>query len=208
MIIAIAGGSGSGKTTLARAMEQELCARFGPEAAVILAQDHYYIDQSARFAGDGSINFDHPDSLDFTLMAEHLIELRAGRTAEIPRYDFATHKRLPQRVPMPARPFILVEGTLLLSQPRLVSCFDLRLFVQTAERERFSRRLRRDVSERGRTEDGVRAQVAAHVKPMHDAFVEPSRAVADAVLSGESPLSQTLTRAMACVDRARASTTE
>ncbi len=170
-IVGIAGGSGSGKTTLARELREILGDR-----AAILYQDSYYIDQSHRFDGDGgSVNFDHPESLEFDLLAKHLDQLRQGQAIEVPQYDFATHTRLSSTTRFAPSEVVILDGTLLLSQPVIRERLDLCVFVDTAESLRFQRRLNRDVRERGRTEDGVRRQFEKQVKPMHDLFVEPSK---------------------------------
>jgi uridine kinase len=182
-IVGIAGGSCSGKTTLARAFYQLL----GPDRCALLYQDSYYIDQSSRFKEDGGeVNFDHPSAIDFALMGEHLRRLKAGLNIEVPVYDFVTHKRMPHTIPLPARPVILVDGTLLLSQEVVRNALDDRIFIAAAEDVRFARRRNRDVAERGREPEGVVRQFLNHVKPMHDLFVEPSRAHASVLHSGES----------------------
>ena len=184
-IIALAGGSGSGKTTLARAVVE----LFPKGEAAILSQDSYYFDQSSRFDRDGGqVNFDHPSSLDFALLAEHLALLRAGKNIQVPVYDFATHSRRAESLPFAPVSIIIVDGTMILSQPNLRKCFDHSIFLRTPEETRFSRRLKRDIEERGRTPEGVRAQFAAQVKPMHDAFVEPSSHEADLVLDGSKSI--------------------
>jgi uridine kinase len=170
-VVAIAGGSGSGKTTFAR----RLVTALGAESVAILSQDSYYRDQSARFDGDGgSVNFDHPDALDFELLAEHLIALRRGEPVEVPVYDFASHTRSARTERLEPRPVLLVDGTLVLSQERLLPCFDCSVFLDVPEPVRFERRLRRDVQERGREPEGVRRQFDRQVAPMHDRFVQPS----------------------------------
>lgn len=170
-VFAISGGSGSGKTTFARRLHQAL----GEDHAVILAQDSYYIDQSHRFDGDGgSVNFDHPDALDFALLAEHLAHLREGRPVEVPQYDFATHCRLPASTRLDPPAFILLDGTLVLSRHELRPHFSEAFFIDVAEEIRFARRLKRDVRERGREPEGVRRQFFRQVKPMHDEHVQPS----------------------------------
>jgi uridine kinase len=174
-IIAIAGGSGSGKTTFARMVLKSL----GTERVGLMAQDSYYIDQSHRFDKDGgSVNFDHPSALDFELMAHHLRELRAHRPVKVPIYDFATHKRLPATQPLDPHPYILVDGTLILAQAVLRPLFDESIFIDVDAATRFARRLKRDVSERGRTPEGVKEQFERQVGPMHDQFVAPSMAFA------------------------------
>ena len=193
-IIGIAGGSGSGKTTLARA----LAKRLGPDKARILAQDSYYIDQSHRFDRDGgAVNFDHPDSLDFPLMAHHLAELKAGRAVEVPIYDFATHTRSQRTEHFSPVETVVAEGILLLTQPAICRQLDHAVFVDAQEAVRFQRRLHRDTTERGRTAEGVKQQIAAQVKPMHDQFVEPSRRNATLIINGESDLEQELAQVLA-----------
>lgn len=178
-IIGVAGGSGSGKTYFARALH----TRLGAASSAIIYQDNYYIDQSARFDHDGgSVNFDHPDSLDFDLLAQHLDALKNGTDIEIPMYDFVTHSRLNKTIPQTPQSVILVDGILLLSQPHVRKHFDLSVFVDTPEQLRYDRRLSRDVEERGRTPEGVKAQFEKQVKPMHDLFVQPSLKHADHVI--------------------------
>lgn len=175
LIIGIAGGSGSGKTTFATNLRE----RIGKENSDVLGQDSYYIDQSNRFDHDGgSVNFDHPNSLEFSLMATHLKELKKGQCVEIPIYDFATHKRLSKTNRLNPHKIIFVDGILIFSQPEVVDCLDYKIFIDCEEDLRFNRRLTRDVAERGRTPEGVRAQFYSQVKPMHDEFVGPSKEVA------------------------------
>ena len=181
-IIGISGGSGSGKTTFSRMLAEKL----GPETCAILAQDSYYIDQSSRFTGDGeNVNFDHPSALDFPLLAVHLRALRDGKAIEEPIYDFVTHKRKPETKPFPPKRIILLDGTLILSQPPILELLDISLFIRTSEQVRFDRRYHRDLVERGRQPEGIRKQFFRQVKPMHDEFVEPSAAHASEILSGE-----------------------
>ncbi len=182
-VIGIAGGSGSGKTTFARLLTE----RLGVGSVAVLAQDSYYIDQSKRFDRDGGqVNFDHPDALDWDLLVTHLKQLRSGQAVEVPIYDFATHKRKIETILVEPKPFVLVDGILIYVPDHLREEMTCKVFIQTREEIRFERRLRRDVAERGRTPEGVRAQYLAQVKPMHDRFVEPSRAFADRVISGEA----------------------
>ena len=181
VIIGVAGGSGSGKTFFAEALAKNL----GKEVASIIYQDNYYIDQSHRFDHDGGcVNFDHPDALDFDLLANHLEDLKNGFGVEIPLYDFATHKRLLQTSFQPVKKVIIVDGILILTQAKLRNLFDISIFVETPESIRYTRRLQRDITERGRTEEGVKAQFETQVKPMHDLFVEPSKIYADIISSG------------------------
>lgn len=178
-IIGVAGGSGSGKTYFAKALIDEL----GSDVCEVVYQDNFYIDQSHRFDRDGgSVNFDHPDSIDFDFLARCLISLKQGRTTQIPTYDFATHKRKPETIEIKAKPIILVDGILIFHSVPVRSVCDELIFFSTPEDLRYQRRLERDVKERGRTPEGVRAQFEKQVKPMHDLYVEPSKAHAHTIV--------------------------
>lgn len=180
-ILGVAGGSGSGKTFFAETLAKKL----GKENAFVLYQDNYYHDQSQKFDHDGgSVNFDHPNSLDFDLLTEHLKELKDGKTIHIPNYDFATHSRKISSNSKSPTKVVIIDGILILTQPHLREMLDASIFVETPEDIRFERRLKRDVLERGRTEEGVLAQFQKQVKPMHDLFVEPSKNHATYVSSG------------------------
>lgn len=179
LLVGICGGTGSGKTTLARLVAERFQQERGPEAAAMLSFDAYYRDQGHLSPEHrAAANYDHPDSLDGELLARDLRCLRAGDEAAIPVYDFATHTRTDDlRIIEPAD-IIVVEGILLFSFAAVRDQLDFRVFRQCPEPVRFERRLRRDQRERGRTEESVRAQLAATVKPMHDQFVEPFVAAA------------------------------
>ncbi len=200
VLLGISGGSGSGKSTLASALAAGLRERLGTAACGVLAQDSYYIDQSARFDGDGgAVNFDDPASIDFALLARHLGELAAGRPVEVPIYDFSTHTRVPRTLRFEPRTVVIVEGTLLLSQSPVTAKLEPRIFVEAAESVRFARRLERDTVERGRLPEGVRRQFDLHVKPMHDRHVAPSRDRATLVVSGERQLAEALEASLGAV---------
>lgn len=198
-IIGVSGGSGSGKTTFAKLL---LTGALQP--CVILSQDHYYIDQSAHFRGDGeNVNFDHPDALDFPLLAQHLAALRQGSTVEVPNYDFVTHTRRRETEAFPPSPVIVLDGTLILSQPAIRAQLDVSVFIDAPESVRLERRIRRDTIERGRTLDGILKQFHRQVKPMHDQFVEPSKNHATHVISGIETFEGRIeewTRALTSVD--------
>lgn len=179
IIIGVSGGSGSGKTYFAEALRQ----RLSPARCSLVFQDNFYIDQSNRFDFDGgSVNFDHPDSIDFDLLIERLQGLKAGKSVEIPIYDFVTHRRKAEVLVVQPTPVILVDGILIFHSPELRQLFNHLVYFDTAESLRFSRRLERDVKERGRTPDGVRQQFYRQVKPMHDQFVEPAKIFASTVV--------------------------
>lgn len=178
-IIGVAGGSGSGKTYFARELQKIL----GDERCSILYQDNYYIDQSARFDGDGgSVNFDHPSSLDFDLLAQGLRELKKGQSIKVPLYDFATHTRKAETIDCHPKKIILVDGILILDSSVVRAALDEAVFFDTPEELRFKRRLDRDVHERGRTAEGVKKQFDLQVKPMHNQFVEPSKIFAQTIV--------------------------
>ena len=178
-LVGVAGGSGSGKTYFTRALQ----TRLGKSACEIVYQDNFYRDQSKRFDFDGgSVNFDHPDSIDFTLLAEQMKELKTGKAVEIPIYDFKTHSRLENTLRVEPRPVVLVDGILIFHSEPLRALFDDLIFFDTPEELRFQRRLERDVKERGRTPEGVHSQFFKQVKPMHDLFVEPSKNFARTVV--------------------------
>lgn len=181
-IIGISGGSGSGKTTFAKSLQRLL----GDSQSVILAQDSYYIDQSAHFKGDGeNVNFDHPSALDFPLLAEHLAQINVGQPIQVPIYDFASHTRKKEHTPLDAHPIILLDGTLILSQDIIRPHLSASIFIETSEAIRYDRRFKRDLVERGRKPDGIKRQFERQVKPMHDQFVEPSKIHATEIISGE-----------------------
>jgi len=179
-IVGVAGGSGSGKTYFVRSLVKAL----GVKNCSVLLQDNYYFDQSARFDFDGgSVNFDHPSSLDFDLLSLHLADLKLGKVIDVPTYDFKTHSRMKEVIKTSPKKFVIVDGILILSQEKVRMHFHESVFVETSEELRFSRRLKRDVQTRGRTPEGVKAQFLNQVKPMHDQFVEPSKEFANILIS-------------------------
>lgn len=161
----------------------ELSKRCGENICEIVYQDNFYIDQSARFDRDGgSVNFDHPDSIDFDLLAKKLKELKSGEPTEIPIYDFATHKRQNKTLKVLPKKIIIVDGILIFHSEPVRQLFDDLVFFETSEYLRYARRLERDVKERGRTPEGVREQFEKQVKPMHDLYVEPSKKFAKTIV--------------------------
>lgn len=177
-ILGVAGGSGSGKTYFAKELKEAL-----GDHATIVYQDNFYIDQSSKFDHDGgSVNFDHPESLDLKLLAKCLGELKNGSHTKIPIYDFKTHSRQNEVLHIEATKIVIVDGILIFHPDYLRAQFDEMIFFDTPEELRYSRRLERDVNERGRTSDGVLAQFLKQVKPMHDQFVEPSKHFAHTVV--------------------------
>lgn len=179
LVIAIAGGSGSGKTTVAN----EILERVGHSRVAYLPHDAYYRDLSdLPPQRRREVNFDHPDSLETSLMMAHIKALRAGQTIQLPIYDFTNHSRTTQTIPIEARSIILVEGILIFCDAALRKLFDVKIFVDTDPDIRLIRRLQRDIRERGRTTDSVLEQYQSTVRPMHLEFVEPSKRYADVII--------------------------
>lgn len=179
VVIGVAGGSGSGKTTVVRRIVESL----GDEAVNVLDHDRYYRDRSElRLEERAALNYDHPDSLDTTLMVEHVRLLREGHTVEVPTYDFTRYARRPANETLTPRRALIVEGILIFTDASLRGLMDVKVFVDTDADTRFIRRLRRDVAERGRTMESVIDQYLATVKPMHLEFVEPSKRYADIIV--------------------------
>ncbi len=179
LVIGIAGGSGSGKTTVA----QEILNRVGPDRIAFLQHDSYYKDLTGLPpAQRAEVNFDHPNSLETELLREHILALRAGRSVEVPIYDFSRHSRTDRTFTVKPHRVILVEGILIFVEPALRELFDIKIFVDTDADIRFIRRLQRDISERGRTTETVIKQYQATVRPMHLEFVEPSKRYADVII--------------------------
>lgn len=194
--IGVAGGSCSGKTTFSSALLQAI----GEDNGLIFSQDAYYLDQSKRqVTNPGNVNYDHPSSLDFALMYNHLISLSQGETINIPQYDFVTHQRMPSTKPLPQRNTIIIDGTLILSDPKVRSLLSSSVFFKVPEAVRLRRRIYRDTRERGRQTAGVLDQFYRHVKPMHDQFVEPSKKFADVVLNGEDQPAQNISRLLSSI---------
>ncbi len=189
-VIGVAGGSGSGKTYFAR----ELLKVLGENVCTIIYQDNYYIDQSHRFDSDGgAVNFDHPSSLDFTLLAHDLSDLKVNKSIQIPMYEFSTHKRLNKTIECSPKKIILVDGILILDSAIVRAQLDESVFFDTPEEIRYMRRLERDVQERGRTEDGVKKQFDLQVRPMHNQFVQPSKIYAQTIVENLNDFNNCLT---------------
>jgi uridine kinase len=179
LVIGIAGGTGSGKSTVAKV----IIDRVGANHIVLLPHDAYYKDLAYLAPAQRVlINFDHPDSLETSLLIEHIKQLKEYRGIELPVYDFKTHSRTSETIHIDPQPVILVEGILILAEPGLRELFDVKIFVDTDADIRFIRRLERDIAERGRTSTSVINQYMATVRPMHLEFVEPSKRYADVII--------------------------
>lgn len=172
IVVGIAGGSGSGKTTLALAIYEAL----GEDNITYITHDSYYRDIShLSFEEREKQNFDHPSSLETSLLIEHLRILKKGASVRIPTYDFGSHSRTSETQLSVPRPVILVEGILILSDPELAELIDIRVFVDTEDDIRLIRRIQRDTIERHRTLSGIIDQYLTTVRPMHHEFVERSK---------------------------------
>ena len=178
LFIGIAGGSGSGKTTLA----ERLAEHFGDRLSLLRHDDYYKAQSSLTLEERATLNFDHPDAFDTDLLIQHLDELRAGRDIDCPIYNYSLHDRDNATRKVRANEVIVLEGILIFENPELLRRLDIKIFVDTDADVRILRRLKRDVSERGRSMDSVISQYFATVKPMHEAFVEPSKRNADIIV--------------------------
>jgi uridine kinase len=179
MIIGICGGTGSGKTTITSRIIETLSEK----NVIVLEQDNYYKGfPELPFAERVKVNFDHPDSMDTPLLAEHVQRLREGQSIERPTYDFANFRRVDETVRIEPRSAIIIEGILIFENKVLRDLMDIKIFVDTDADLRFIRRLERDIRERGRTMEMVVQQYMATVRPMHMEFVEPSKRYADMII--------------------------
>lgn len=178
IVIGIAGGTGSGKTTIAKTIFDEF-----KDNAVILSHDYYYKPHSElTYEQRSKLNYDHPDSLDTDLLVEHVGKLKQGQSILHPMYDFSTYHRYDKWEKMESKKIIIVEGILIFTSKELCNLCDVKLFVDTDADVRFIRRLKRDVNKRGRSMESVINQYLNTVKPMHEQFVEPSKAKADLII--------------------------
>ena len=178
-VIGIAGGTGSGKTTIARAIARSL----PQEHVAVLEHDWYYQDRPDHSPEErAQLNFDHPDSLETSLLVEHLRVLREGKAIDAPSYDFMSHARTSQTTRIEPKPVIIVEGILVFVEAQLREAMDVKIFVDTDADIRLMRRIRRDIEQRGRAFQSIREQYYRTVRPMHLAFVEPSKRWADVLI--------------------------
>ncbi len=179
IVIGVAGGTGSGKTTVSQA----ILSRVGPTRIAFLQHDSYYRELGHLSLEERSrVNFDHPDSLDNELLAEHLDALCHGQAVEVPIYDFTNHNRRDEVMLVSPHPVLLVEGILIFAEKALRDRMDAKIYVDADADMRFIRRLKRDLSERGRTIEAVVEQYLSTVRPMHLEFVEPTKRYADIII--------------------------
>ncbi|BDW93272.1 MULTISPECIES: uridine kinase [Flavobacteriaceae] len=179
LILGIAGGTGCGKTTVVNQIVEQL-----PQDEVgIISQDSYYNDLSHLSKEErAKVNFDHPNSIDFDLLIEHIELLRQGKSIETPIYSFVEETRMKETITTHPRKVMIVEGILVLSNPKLREMFDIKIYVHADSDERLIRRLQRDTRERGHDLDKVLTRYQTAVKPMHLQFIEPSKEFADIII--------------------------
>ena len=172
ILIGIAGGTGSGKTSFAKAISSD----FGKSEVVIIEQDSYYCDISnLSFEKRAAVNFDHPDSVDYTLMTQDLNELIRGDTVNIPIYDYSNHLRMQEVQTIEKHRIIILEGILALYDQEIRDMMDIKIYVEAADDLRVIRRITRDINKRQRTLTSVIELYYKTVRPMHIQFVEPTK---------------------------------
>tara|TARA_B100000287_G_C20666336_1_gene791857 strand:+ start:2606 stop:3229 length:624 start_codon:yes stop_codon:yes gene_type:complete len=194
--IGIAGGTASGKSTIAK----KLYNYYGASNSIIIDQDSYYKENNLSFPDRKIINYDHPDSIDIELFYSNLIELKNNHSIMKPVYNFSTHARSRKLKAIKPKKLIIVEGTLLFHFKQLTKLMFLKVFMQTPNKIRFKRRLKRDIAERGRDEKSVKKQYKNTVYPMHKKFIEPSMNVADLIIPGTLNIESSLQKLTKFID--------
>ncbi|APZ46586.1 uridine kinase [Polaribacter reichenbachii] len=182
LIIGIAGGTGSGKTTVVNQIVKEIPS----DEVCVISQDSYYkATDNLSYDERTKINFDHPRAIDFDLIIKHLKELRKGHTINQPVYSFIRHNRTKETVKTHPRKVIIIEGILIFNSEKLRDLFDIKIFVHAETDERLIRRVRRDISERGRDIEEVLDRYQNTLKPMHQQFIEPTKNFADIIIPND-----------------------
>jgi uridine kinase len=181
LIVGIAGGTGSGKTTVVR----KVVAGFPGNEVLVIPQDAYYRDNSSISLEERQkINFDHPDSVEFELLIDHLGKLKKGKSVKMPIYSYLTCLRAKETIPVKPARVVLVEGILILTDPGLRKMMDIKVFVDADADDRLGRVIQRDIVERGRSVLKVLERYHDTVKPSHLQFIEPSKRYADIIIPG------------------------
>ncbi|WP_124041233.1 uridine kinase [Clostridium perfringens] len=179
IFIGITGGTGSGKSTIAK----EIYRQFGEDCIAMIEQDSYYKDQSHLSMEDRvKTNYDHPNAFDNNLLVSHLESLLNGHSIQKPSYDFSIHNRIEDTTKIEPKEIVIVEGILILEDPRIRELLDIKIYVDTDADVRIIRRMVRDINERGRTIESVINQYLNVVKPMHNQFTEPTKKFADLII--------------------------
>ena len=178
LIIGIAGGSGSGKSTAAELIADE----FGEEVTLLRHDDYYKAQHEKTYEERTKQNYDCPDAFDTERMAKHIAQLKSGKAIECPVYDYMIHDRSDKTRRIEPTSVLVIDGILILAEPSLRNLMDIKIYIDTDADIRILRRIVRDVNERKRTLESVISQYMATVKPMHEAFVEPSKKFADVIV--------------------------
>ena len=178
LTIGIAGGTGSGKTTITRRIIRE----FGEDVAVLHHDSYYKAHDDLSYDERTKLNYDHPDAFDTDLMVEHIRALKRGERVHCPVYDFTVHNRSAKTTEIRPARVLVVEGILIFADPAVCDELDIKLYVDTDADVRILRRIVRDVRDRGRSLESVVNQYLSTVRPMHEAFVEPSKRNADLII--------------------------
>ncbi|MDP4600293.1 MAG: uridine kinase [Polaribacter sp.] len=182
LVLGIAGGTGSGKTTVVN----QIIKHFPSDQVCIISQDSYYkATDNLSYEERTKINFDHPRAIDFELLVQHLKDLKSGKIIEQPVYSFVTHNRTKDTIQTHPRKVVIVEGILIFNNEELRNLFDIKIFVHADTDERLIRRIRRDITERGRDIDEVLNRYKDTLKPMHQQFIEPTKNFADIIIPND-----------------------
>lgn len=194
--LGITGGAASGKTTIADLLLKDL-----QERVSVLQFDRYYRDQGHLDVEQRAVvNYDHPDSLDHELLIKHLDSLSQGSSINAPIYDFATHTRTEQTKKIEPKEFVIVDGILILAFSEIRERLTFKIFIDAPEETRLERRIARDMSERGRTEESVRKQFKASVQPMHEKFVQPFRDSTELIIDGLDDPNESAVKVISFID--------
>ena len=177
-VIGIAGGTASGKTTIVNRLKEY----FKDDISLVGHDSYYLAHDEMPFEERSRLNYDHPASFETDRMIADIRKLKEGMAVDCPVYDFTIHNRSDRTVRIEPRPVIIVEGILILENEELRKLMDIKIFVDTDADERITRRLIRDMQERGRSAQSVVDQYIATVKPMHEKYVEPSKKYADIII--------------------------
>jgi uridine kinase len=179
IIFGVAGGTASGKTTVARAILDAV----GASKVAYVPHDAYYRDMSILPLSERSLlNYDHPESLETELLIDHIKQLLKNKAVRIPVYDFKAHRRTQETRTVEPAPIILIDGILIFTNAELRDLMDIKVYVDTDADIRFIRRMRRDMTERGRSLESIIKQYSETVRVMHLEFVEPSKRYADVIV--------------------------